>query len=111
MKKGLILLLVIVAFSAMLLLTACGDSSNTPAETSNSIVGSWTYPNSTMTYVFNEDGTGSYYGRDFTYTTSGDQLSILYNGDTVSFDTTYTIENNKLNVRDSFGSDTIYNRD
>lgn len=110
MKKALLVLFVVSIFAMMLVLTACGDNGGSSAA-SNSIVGSWTYPNSTMTYVFNEDGTGSYYGRDFTYTTSGDHLSILYNGDTTSFDTTYTIEGNKLNVRDSFGSDTIYNRD
>ena len=110
MKKGLVVLLVIALFSALLLLTACGGKTENGGE-AVSIVGSWTYPNSTMTYKFNADGTGSYYGRDFTYTTSGDNLSILYNGDTTSFDTTYEIKDNKLNVRDSFGNDTIYNRD
>ena len=110
MKKGFVVLLVVALFSALLLLTACGEKQETVKDTA-SIVGSWTYPNSTMTYKFNADGTGSYYGRDFTYTTSGDKLSILYNGDTSSFDTTYEIKDNKLNVRDSFGNDTIYNKD
>ena len=108
MKKVLLLVLAVVLVSALLILSGCESK---PAASSNSIVGSWTYPNSTMTYVFNEDGTGSYYNRDFTYTVSGDKLSILYNGDTSSFDTTYEIKDNKLNVRDSFGNDTIYNKD
>ena len=112
MKKSLLVLFIVAIFSMMLLLTACDNNeSSTSTTASNSIVGSWTYPNSTMTYVFKEDGTGSYYGREFTYKVSGDKLSILYNGDTISFDTTYEIKDNKLNVRDSFGSDTIYNKD
>ena len=113
MKKSLLVLFIVAIFSMMLLLTACNNNNESAASTaaSNSIVGSWTYPNSTMTYVFKEDGTGSYYGRDFTYTVDGENLSILYNGDTISFDTTYEIKDNKLNVRDSFGNDTIYNRD
>ena len=45
-----------------------------------------------------------------TYKTDGDKLSILYDGNTVSFDTTYSIDGNKLNVKDSLGNDTIYTK-
>ena len=45
-----------------------------------------------------------------TYEVDGDKLSILYNGNSAPFETTYTIEGKKLNIKDSFGSDTIYER-
>ena len=46
----------------------------------------------------------------FTYKLSGDKISILYDGDTVSFDTTYSVDGDTLNVVDSFGEDTLYER-
>ena len=36
-----------------------------------------------------------------TYTIDGDKISILYDGNTVSFDTTFEIKDDTLNVRDS----------
>ena len=47
---------------------------------------------------------------EFTYTTEGDKISILYKGNTAPFETTFTIEGNKLNMKDSFGKDTIYKK-
>ena len=48
---------------------------------------------------------------EFTYTATEDgKLSITYNGNTSAFETTYTIDGNTLNIKDSFGSDTIYKR-
>ena len=102
MKKGLLLVLVIALFSVLFLLTGC--------EEKITIVGEWTYPGTTYTYVFNEDGTGSYFGKNFTYTLSGDKISMQYEGDTLPFETTYELTATTLNVRDSLGNDTIYNR-
>lgn len=94
----LVVFLVAVVFVA----TACGKKGG--------IVGKWTYETGSYTYTFNEDGTGDYNGRKFTYTTEGEKLSILSDGDTAPFETTYTIDGDKLNVRDSFGNDLIYIR-
>lgn len=46
----------------------------------------------------------------FTYKTDGNKLSITYDGDTDSFDTTYSIKGKVLNVKDSNDEDTLYNK-
>ena len=80
------------------------------------IVGDWktSLADYDYIYTFNSDGTGNYNaaGTDmkFTYKLSGDKISILYDGDTVSFDTTYSVDGDTLNVVDSFGEDTLYER-
>ena len=104
MKKGILGLLVI---TLCLVLVGCNK-----AKGKNPLVGKWAY--GSFVYTFNEDGTCSYDAAGTlmkcTYTTDGDKISILYDGDTASFDTTYSIDGNKLNVKDSLGNDTIYNR-
>ena len=45
-----------------------------------------------------------------TYEIDGDKISILYDGNTAPFETTFSIDGNKLNVKDSMGKDTIYTR-
>ena len=77
------------------------------------LIGSWA--NGSYIYTFNEDGTCSYgYGSagamTCTYKTEGDKISILYDGSTAPFETTYKIDGNQLNVVDSFGNDTIYTK-
>ena len=98
MKKVLL-----VAFLAVALftLTACGKKG---------LVGSWNYEGTSYTYTFNEDGTGDYSGSKFTYTTEGDKLSILYDGTTAPFETTYKIEGDKLTIKDSLDNDVVYVR-
>ena len=97
----------LVLCAGIFVLAACGGNSN-------SIVGSWKYDGADYTYAFNEDGTGSYdvYGNvmEFTYTTEGNKLSILYTGNTTPFETEYSIDGKTLNIKDSFGSDTLYTR-
>ena len=94
---------------ALISLTACGKKE----EKKNPIIGKWAYGESFI-YTFNEDGTCSYDAAGTmmkcTYTTDGDKLSILYDGNTVPFETTFSIDGNTLNVKDSFGEDTIYKR-
>lgn len=104
MKK--VLLTIILSCVLVLLLTACGKKG---------IVGKWEHETGGYTYTFNEDGTGNYaYGEskmEFTYTATEDgKLSILYTGNTAPFESTYTIDGNTLNIKDSFGSNTIYKR-
>ena len=101
MKK--ILLAVAVVFASVLLLTGCGKKVDP-------IVGTWVYGSGSYEYVFKEDGTGSYAGRDFTYEIKDDQLSILYKGDTAKYETTYKIEGKTLIIKDSFGSDVKYEK-
>ena len=102
MKKYLITLLFI---TSVLFLVGCGKKKDP-------IVGKWA--NGSFVYTFNEDKTCSYDAvgtiMKCTYKTNGDKLSILYDGDTVSFDTTYKIDGKDLHVKDSFGNDTIYKR-
>ena len=91
-------------------LTGCGKK-----EKKDPIVGKWVYESmDSIYYKFNEDGTGSYtFGgatKKFTYKIDGNKISILYDGDNVSFDTTFEIKDKTLNVKDSFGSDTIYKK-
>lgn len=122
MKKivSLLLVLLLCCFA----LTACGDSEKADSKTGadnaassekevadvNPIVGTWKYNDSSLnyTYVFKADGTGTYFGEDFTYTVDGNTLSILYEGNTEPFVTEFEIDGDRLNVKDSFGSDTIY---
>ena len=61
-------------------------------------------------YTFNEDGTGEYAGKKFTYKTEGDKISITYDGSTAAFESTYEIKDNQLNIKDSLGNDTVYNK-
>lgn len=79
----------------------------------NPLIGSWA--NGSYVYTFNEDGTCSYgYGSagamECIYHIEGDKISILYNGNTAPFETTYKIDGNQLNVIDSFGNDTFYTK-
>lgn len=95
-----------VLLFSVIALAGCNDNK------SKTIVGKWAL--GSYVYTFNEDGTCSYDVAGTlmkcTYKTDGDKLSILYDGNTVSFDTTYSIDGNKLNVKDSLGNDTIYTR-
>lgn len=45
-----------------------------------------------------------------TYRIDCDKISIYYNKIKQSFDTTFSIDRDKLNIKDSFGNDTVYNR-
>lgn len=105
MKKRMVMFSVLL-FICVVALTGCGK------EKKNTIVGKWAHVS--YVYTFNADKTCSYDAAGTlmkcTYETDGDKLSILYDGNTASFDTTYSIDGNKLNVKDSFGSDTIYTR-
>ena len=102
LKKVLLATLLLVV---TVTLTGCKDKG---------IVGKWEYKTGGYTYTFNEDGTGTYdvgsTKMEFTYKTDGDKLSITYKGNTTAFETTFTIDKNTLNIKDSFGNDTIYNR-
>ncbi len=104
MKKYLLGIVLLCMFS-FVLLTGCGKKG---------LIGKWEYESGGYVYTFNEDGTGSYsyagVEAKFTYTTEDNKLSITYDGSTAAFETTYTIDGDVLNIKDSFGNDTIYKR-
>ena len=117
MKKLFAVLLILVM--ACSVLAACGDSGSSDsadAGGADSIVGQWASQDydGAFVFTFNEDGTGNYdaSGTDmpFTYTIDGDQLSILYDGDTISFDTPFTISGTTLTIKDSMDEDVVYNK-
>ena len=119
MKK---LFAAIISAALLFSLTACGgkDAASTEqnAQVSGGIEGSWkndTYlPGTEFIYTFEDDGTGEYNAggtiMKFTYETDGDKLSILYDGSTAPFETTFEIDGDTLNVVDSLGHDTLYER-
>ncbi|MBQ9019659.1 MAG: hypothetical protein IJ097_05055 [Bacilli bacterium] len=101
MKKGLFALLLV---AGIILLAGCGKS--------NLLVGKWAH--GSFVYTFNSDGTCEYDVSGSimkcTYKTSGNKLSILYEGYDKSLDTTYSVKGNKLSIKDSFGNDTVYTK-
>ena len=119
MKKVFALLLSLALITGLVfVLASCGsnsgdgDKKTEDSKKEATIVGEWKLDS--FVYTFNEDGTGQYdiggTVMKFTYTTEGENLSITYEGNTVAFETTYSIDGDKLNVKDSQGKDTIYTR-
>ena len=110
-KYILIAVAVLIVVAIVVVLIVNGNKGTTKADT---IIGTWKYESADYAYTFNEDGTGKYEAMgttmEFTYTTEGNKLSITYTGNTSPFETEYSIDGNKLNVKDSFGQDTIYKR-
>lgn len=107
MKKGFRLFsAVFVLLIAVFFMAGCGKSDK------NSIVGKWAH--GSFVYTFNKDKTCQYDAAGTimkcTYEIDGDKISILYKGDSTPFETTFSIDGDTLNVKDSFGSDTLYKR-
>ena len=95
--------------------TAIETEAKTSAD--NGLVGSWDYSElSGMIYTFNADGTGIYdiFGEvlEFTYEADGAVLKITYTDEGVDepMELEYKIDGDTLNVKDSFGNDTLYKR-
>ena len=100
-----------VVLVAVVVLSGCGNS--------NSIVGTWEYKDgdnvrSDVYYTFNKDKTGGYtfYGqtKNFTYEDKGTKVKISYEGTTTPNEFDYSIKDNILTIKDSFGSDVTYKR-
>lgn len=103
--KSFILLLVIT------LLVGCNNS--------NSIIGTWVYvqndtTNENIYYLFNKNNTGEYnYSgeiKKFEYEDRGTKIIINYENSSTSNEFDYSIENNILNINDSFGKSVTYKR-
>ena len=134
MKRSMKLVSLCLAAALVALpLTACGgnSSNNTGNNTSqasskaassatavtgkDALVGSWEYQGGGFTYTFNADGTGTYDvggGKvmKFTYEATDSSISFTYEGNTTPMVLNYSINGKVLNVKDSGGSDTLYNR-
>lgn len=104
MKK---LIVFVFVLSGFLILTGCEKKNDV-----NPIVGKWV--NGAYVYTFNEDNTCTYDANgtkmDCTYEITDDKISILYKNSTSPFETTYKIKNNLLTIKDSFGSNVIYEK-
>ncbi len=100
MKKILLLIILLLFF-----ITGCKN---------NKIIGKWTSEIGGYIYTFNDDETGYYEiggnKRNFTYTINDNRISILFSGNTKTFETTFIIQDNILNIKDAFGNDTLYTR-
>ena len=107
MKKYLkSVLVVLVLCISVIGLTGCKKGEK---QEKNTIVGKWQSKEySSYVYTFNEDGTGDYSGTKFTYEIKDDKISILYDNSTAPFESTYEIKDSELNIKDSFGNNTIY---
>lgn len=84
-------------------------------DSQSALVGSWkSVTMSDAIYTFNADGTGEYefYGNKspFTYTDNGDSVEIKYETDTVASVFKYIVEDNELNIEDSFGEMYTYKK-
>lgn len=118
MKKTIKSLVIItMLLSTVLLLAGCGNKSDKKDEnkaSTNAIVGAWKYEQGGYTYHFNEDGTGFYdvsgSQMEFTYKTEGNKIAITYKGNSAAFETEYEIKDDTLNIKDSFGRDTLYKK-
>lgn len=106
-KKLLVYLLLVVC---VLTVSACGKKKE--KKNDNPIVGKWAL--GSFVYTFNNDNTCSYDAAGTlmkcTYKLDGDKIAITYDGNTEPFETTYEIKGNKLIIKDSFGSDTVYEK-
>ena len=92
---------------------AVSDSSVTPAET---LVGQWKCESLTdHIYTFNADGSGQYdmagNKLDLTYTTENGKITITFLAEGYTPVTLeYVLDGDRLNIKDSFGTDTFYVR-
>lgn len=104
MKKIRIGLLIVIL---CLIFTGCNK------KTKNEIIGKWVH--GSFIYTFNEDGTCSYNAAGkmmkCTYKTKKNKLSILYEGNTTPFETTFNIEEKKLSIKDSYGKIIFYEKE
>lgn len=112
MKRKLLLTLftVVMCFT----LVGCGK-----VNLSKEIVGKWkndtTIEGYEFIYTFNADGTGEYDAAGtimkFKYTINGNKISFKYTDeDMASLDTTFSIDGDTLNVKDSNNEDTLYKK-
>jgi hypothetical protein len=117
---------VLIMFVALTATIACSDDSDSDDANVNPIVGTWGISESDSGFsvsieaTFKENKTGtmvatvSFGGESetdnssFTWSTSGDQLTLNMDGDTAV--STYSISGDKLTITDSDGDATVFTR-
>ena len=67
-------------------------------------------PSDYMIQKMEREGMLEKFDYDTTLNEYGDKLSILYDGNTAPFETTYKVEGNKLTIKDSLDEDVVYNK-
>ena len=106
MKKGI--LFVVLTIIMCTILVGCDNKK----EIQNKLIGKWALND--YVYTFNEDKTCSYNAAgtimECTYDFTENTISILYNGYTKAFESTYTVSGDVLNIKDSDGKNTIYDK-
>ena len=96
---------------SLIALTGCGKDKE---KDKNKLVGTWEYTSGLFSYQFNDDFTGAYnvgsQSMKFTYEDKGESIVIKYDGNSTPMELKYRIEDSKLIITDSFGSDVTYNK-
>ena len=128
MKRIISFLLVGVLLAACVMMSGCKsgggkDSAKTENYTDakghkldSAIIGKWSHDEQGVAFVydFKEDGTGTYDAGGTTieleYYTEKGKISIKFGPDEEYTVLDYEIEGDTLNVKDSFGGDTLYNK-
>ena len=129
MKRSTIkALLAIASAAAVLAFAGCQKNEAEPKEESkpstiseqqtevDPLVGKWQSENlPDYVYVFNDDGTGQYdmagNKLDLTYTTENGKITITFLAEGYTPVTLeYVLDRDRLNIKDSFGTDTFYVR-
>ena len=112
-KRVKIVALVIVLMIEVFTLTACGKNQG------KDLIGTWkndtTIKGYEFIYTFKEDGTGNYNVAgtimNFTYNVDGNKISFKYTDeDMETWDTTYSVDGDTLNIKDSNNEDTLYKK-
>ena len=99
--NSIVLVLVIIICSFMI--TGCNNRNQ-------DIIGTWKHDK--YVYTFKDDKTGIYDANGtimkFTYKDNGKKVTILYDNNTIASSYEYKINDNKLIIKDSFGSNVEY---
>ena len=110
MKKKLLAVFLVAAMCFVLV--GCGKTNP-----NKEIIGQWKNDEYgyDFNYTFNEDGTGEYDAAGtvmkFKYTINGNKISFEYvDEEMATFDTTFSIDGDTLNIKDSNNKDTLYKK-
>ena len=118
MKKNKIMLLlaVISAIAVMCVFAGCNKGGDSEEKPEDRLVGKWqSEKKPDYVYTFNSDGTGDYnmagVVAEYNYEVKDGKLIFNFTTDGwTSATRDYVIEGDKLNVKDSYGADTFYNK-
>ena len=120
MKRIIKLLAIVAAIASLCALAGCSNSSgageSSTAAQSGQLVGQWqSEKKSDYVYTFHADGTGQYDMAGnvlaMTYTIEDGKITLNFTQDGYAPVTlSYELEGDRLNIKDSYGKDTFYER-